>query len=136
MSYRSLALATLALAALDAPLAAQDLSGTWEITSETPRGAQTMTLSISQEGMDLTGTVTVAGGPRGGGGGGGGGGRTLEISDGMIHGSEFNFSLTMSFGDNSFTQTYSGTVSGEVMKGIIAGGPRGGDRPFTGRRAG
>ncbi|MDA0327396.1 MAG: hypothetical protein O2958_00085 [Gemmatimonadetes bacterium] len=134
MNFRALLVSALTLASLSAaPIAAQSLTGTWEIASETQRGPQTMTFVLSQEGMALTGTVTLAMGGRRGGGGGGA--QTLEISDGMVHGDEFSFGFTMTFGDNSITQSFSGTFEGDSMQGNIEGG-RGGGRPFTGTRGG
>jgi hypothetical protein len=113
------------------PIAAQDLSGSWELTAEGGRGGQqTMTLALTQDGAELTGTITLAVGRRGGGGP-----QTLEVSDGMVDGSSFSFGVTLNFGGNSITQTYSGTVDGDSMEGTIEGG-RGGGRPFTGARGG
>lgn len=136
MKYRVLLTAALTVLGLSAvPIAAQDLTGRWEISSETQRGTQNMTLELEQDGSALTGTVTLTLGGRRGGGGGGGGARTIEISDGMVDGASFSFTMTLSFGDRSITQSYSGTFEGDAMKGTIEGG-RGGGRPFTGERGG
>ena len=66
--------------------------------------------------------------------------REFDIEDGAVDGNSFSFSMTLSFGDNSFTQEYSGTFDGDSMEGQIAGGGRGGrgggPRPFTGKRGG
>jgi hypothetical protein len=111
----------------------------WELSSETGRGTLTQTLTLVADGPTLTGTVTVTGGGgrRGGRGGGGGGGgpQTIEISDATIEGMSFTFTVTRSFGDNSFSQVYSGTFEGDTMEGTIEGG-RGGGQPFTGTRGG
>ena len=124
----------LALATLAAPASAQTLSGTWEIESQGRRGAQTMTLSLVQDGAELTGTVTLAmGGRRGGGGGGGAGAREIAIEDGSVEGGAFRFVITLEFGGNAVTQSFSGTFGGDAMEGTIEGG-RGGGRPFVGRR--
>lgn len=136
MKYRALLTAALTALALSAvPAAAQDLTGRWEISSETQRGTQNMTLDLEQDGSALTGTGTLTLGGRGGGGGGGGGARTIEISDGMVDGESFSFTMTLSFGDRSIALAYSGTFEGDAMKGTIEGG-RGGGRPFTGERGG
>jgi hypothetical protein len=129
--------AVVALVLAVAPVTAQNVSGSWEISAEGRRGPQTMTLMLVQDGAALTGTVTLAaGGRRGGGGGGGGGGmQTLELSDGQVDGATFSFSLVRSFNGNSITQAFSGTIDGDSMEGSIEGG-RGGGQPFTGRRAG
>ena len=124
------------LAMAPAPATAQDLAGMWEISYETGRGTRTQTLTLTVDGMMLTGTVTFTGGGRRGGGGGGGP-QSIEISDGKIDGSSFSFTVTRTFGDNSIVQSYSGTVDGMTLTGTIEGGGRGGGgqpRPFTGKR--
>ena len=136
MKHSALITALLAAAALTAaPASAQTLTGTWELTSETGRGTRTQMLTLVVEGSMLTGTVTFTGGGRRGGGGGGGGPQALEISDGTIDGNSFTFTVTRSFGGNSFSQVYSGTIDGDTIGGTIEGG-RGGGRPFTGTRDG
>ena len=131
-------LTTAVLTTAPAPVSAQNLAGMWEISYETGRGTRTQTLTLAVDGMTLTGTVTFTGGGRGGGGGGGGGPQSIEISDGKIDGSSFTFTVTRTFGDNSFSQAYSGTVDGMTLTGTILGGGRGGGepqpRPFTGKR--
>ena len=132
------ALLTAAVVAMaPAPASAQNLAGMWELSQETGRGTRTSTLSLTVDGMTLTGTVTTTGGGRRGGGGGGGGPQAVEISDGKIDGSSFSFTLIRTFGDNTITQTYSGTIDGATLTGTIEGGGRGGGgqpRPFTGKR--
>ena len=121
-----------------APVAAQDINGTWEITSEGPRGAMTQTLALAVKDGKLTGTVTMTMGGRGGRGGGGAGGAggpmVMEISNAKLEGNAFSFTMEMSMGGNSFSQEYKGTFEGDTMKGEIAGAR--GARPFTGKRAG
>ena len=143
MKYRTVLGALVVAAALSAaPVTAQSLTGTWELSQETQRGPRTSTLALVQDGTSLTGTLTLTmGGRRGGGGGGGGGGpREFEIEDGMVEGNSFSFTMTMTFGDNSLSPKYSGTFDGDSMEGEIAGGGRrgggGGPRPFTGKRGG
>ena len=136
MKSRSLVAAVFAAALAAAPTDAQDLTGTWELSAEGGRGGtQVMTLVIEQDGGSLTGTLTRTFGRRGGGGGGGGRGGPLEseIENGSVDGDDFSFTVTLTFGDNSFTQSFSGTVDGDSMEGSLEGG-RGGARPFTGER--
>ena len=115
-----------------APASAQNLAGVWELTSETGRGTRTSTLTLTVDGMTLTGTVTFTGGGRRGGGGGGGP-QSIEISDGTIDGNSFTFTVTRSFGGGDFSQVYTGTIDGATLAGTIQGG-RGGGQPFTGKR--
>ena len=122
-------LTTAVLTTAPAPVSAQSLAGTWEITSETGRGTRTSTLTLAVDGMTLTGTLTFTGGGRRGGGGGGGP-QSIEISDGTIDENAFTFTVTRTFGDNSFAQVYSGTFEGNTIEG-----GRGGGRPFTGKRS-
>ena len=132
-------LTTAVLAIAPAPASSQ-VAGTWELTSETGRGTRTSTLMLTVDGSMLTGTETRTGGGRGGGGGGGAGGgggggpQVTEISDGSIDGNSFTFTITRTFGDNSFTQLYMGTVDGATISGTIDSGRGGGGRPFTGKR--
>ena len=140
MNRRTIVAALVAVAALSAaPVAAQDLTGTWELSQQTQRGQRTSTLALVQDGAELTGTLTLTLGGRRGGGGGGGGAQEVTVEEGMVSGNNFSFSITLSFGGNSITQEYSGTVDGDAMEGEIAGGGRrggGGPRPFTGTRGG
>jgi len=115
-----------------ASLDAQSLTGTWSVSSETPRGAQTMTLVLEHDGAELTGTVAFS---MGGRRGGGRGGQPLAIQSGRVEGNAFSFSITLSFNGNEVTQEFSGTFEGDTMDGTIQGG-RGGGRPFRGERGG
>jgi hypothetical protein len=121
MNHHTVVAVLVAVAALSAaPVAAQTLTGTWELSQQTQRGQRTSTL-----------------GGRRGGGEGGGGSREVEVEEGMVSGDNFSFSITLRFGGNSVTQEYSGTFDGDSMEGEITGGGRrggGGPWPFTGTR--
>ncbi len=133
MRHRTVFSAVLtALAFTTLPLAGQDLTGTWVVSAKGRRSPQTMTLELRQDGSELTGTVTTAAGGRRGGGGGGA--QTVEVTDGHADGGSFGFSIVQTFGDNSITQAFSGTIDGDAMEGSIEGG-RGGARPFSGERS-
>jgi len=133
-------LTTAVLAMAAAPASAQGLAGMWELSRETGRGTRTSMLMLTVDGSTLTGTETRTGGGRGGGGGGGAGGgggggpQVTEISDGSIDGNSFTFTITRTFGDNSFSQVYSGTVDGMTIAGTVDSGRGGGGQPFTGKR--
>ena len=131
MKMRNLSITLLLSAALASPVAAQDLTGTWEISTQGGRGGpQTSTLVLAQDGETLTGTMTVS---LGGRGGRGGGPQELEVSNGTVDGNSFSFIVTLSFQGNSIDLNYSGTVDGDEMSGT-RGGPRGGGQPFTGEK--
>ena len=133
MKIRNLSITLLLSAAIASPGAAQDLTGTWEISTQGGRGGpQTSTLVLAQDGEALTGTMTFSlGGP----GGRGGGSQELEVSNGTVDSNSFSFTVTLSFQGNSFDLSYSGTVDGNEMAGT-RGGPRGGGQPFTGEKQG
>ena len=133
MKIRNLLITLLLSVAMASPGAAQDLTGTWEISTQGGRGGpQTSTLVLAQDGEALTGTMTFSlGGP----GGRGGGSQELEVSTGTVDGNSFSFTVTLSFQGNSFDLNYSGTVDGDEMSGT-RGGPRGGGQPFTGEKQG
>ena len=122
---------TAMLTMASAPAAAQNLAGVWEITRETGRGTIVQTLTLTVEGSTVTGNLEFNFGGRGGGGGGGGP-QSFPVSDGTVNGNQFSFTVTLSFGGNSFDQMYSGTIDGETLSGTIRGGR--GDQPFTAKR--
>jgi len=111
-----------------------NLTGTWEISWETQRGATTSTFTFVQDGNAFTGTAEMAmrGGPPGSGGGGGGETREVEITDGKIDGKTITFSMAMGMGERSMSFTFTGTVTGDAMEGKMTT-PRG-ENPFTGKR--
>ena len=132
MKMRNLSITLLLSAAIASPGAAQDLPGTWEISTQGGRGGpQTSTLVLAQDGETLTGTMTFSLGGRGGGGGP----QEFEVSNGTVDGNSFSFIVTLSFHGNSFDLNYSGTVDGDEMSGTREG-PRGGGQPFTGKKLG
>ena len=106
-----------------------DVTGDWEITSESPRGAQVIPITFAQEGATVTGSAEIRMG-------------AVEIQDGKIEGNTLTFKIVMSFGERSMEQVYTATVTGDTMEGTIevaggmGGGGRGGGgpRPFTAKR--
>ena len=133
MKIRNLLITLLLSVAMASPGAAQDLTGTWEISTQGGRGGpQTSTLVLVQDGEALTGTMKFSlGGP----GGRGGGAQELEVANGTVEDNSFSFTVPLSVQGNSFDLNYSGTVDGDEMSGT-RGGPRGGGQPFTGQKQG
>ena len=132
--YRVLRLAFLTaclLGVFSITAAAQDVdvTGDWEITSESPRGAQVIPITFAQDGATVTGSAVMRQ-------------SAVEIQDGKIEGNTLTFKIVMSFGERSMEQVYTATVTGDTMEGTIEmvggmGGGRGGNRgprPFTARR--
>lgn len=112
-----------ALLAFTSTASAQSVSGTWELTWETPRGAQTVTFVFAQDGMNVTGTAHMRRGDN-----------TMEIpvKNGMIHGDHLTFGLEFGMGERTMTQAFAATVKGDAMEGTITT-PRGAN-PFKGVR--
>jgi hypothetical protein len=102
-----------------APAAAQSVAGTWEISWETPRGAQTVTFVFAQDGMNVTGTAQMRMGE-------------VPVKNGMLHGDQLTFAIEFGMGERTMTQTFAATVTGDTMEGKITT-PRG-ENPFKGAR--
>jgi hypothetical protein len=117
--------AVAAALAFAAPAAAQDqdLSGTWELSWETPRGAQTVTMTFLVDGMNVTGSAQMRRGEN-----------TMDvpIKNGMLHGDQLMFAIEFGMGDRTMTQSFVATVTGDTMEGKITT-PRG-ENPFKGAR--
>lgn len=97
---------------------AVDMTGSWEITSESPRGTQTRTITFEQDGNKLTGTLETQMG-------------SVPI-EGSVEGNNITFTMTFSRGERSFEMVYTGTVEGDTAKGTMQT-PRG-EIEWTGKR--
>jgi len=117
--FAALAAALAATLAIGAPAAAQDVSGTWDLTWETPRGAQTVTMTFQVDGMNVTGTAQMRMGE-------------VPIKNGMLHGDQLMFAIEFGMGERTMTQNFVATVTGDTMEGRITT-PRG-ENPFKGTR--
>ena len=140
MNFRIILYALFLSVAVTSPTVAQDLTGTWEISTQGGRiGPQTMTLVVIQEGQGFTGTLTRTVSGRGQS-------RTVssDVERGVIEGDVFSFRVLQStegmppamrdrIGGDSFTQSFSGTFDGGSIEGTIMG-IRGQGRPFSGER--
>lgn len=119
----SLLLAALAALTVASPAAAQDVTGTWELTWETPQGARTTTFTFAQSGMEVTGTALMGRGDMV---------REVAIQNGMLHGDQLTFTLTFGMGERSMSQTFAATVTGDTMEGKVT--TQFGELPFKGAR--
>ena len=107
---------------------AVDVTGDWEMTTESPRGEVTQTIHIEQDGEKLTVTMQGGMGRRGGQGGGG------DISaEGTISGNKVEWSFTRNTPRGDFTTKYTGTVEGDSMSGEVDRGQRG-TAPWSAKR--
>ncbi len=128
------AFGTLALAA--PAIDAQEISGAWQIVSETPRNTLLLDLDLQQDGAALTGTVV----PRPGGRAGQPAPESederpaLDIQDGSVDGSAFSFAFAFDAGGREIRMVVNGHFAGDSMEGTIQ--IRGQERPFEGQRGG
>lgn len=81
-----------------------DLTGTWTWSQEGPGGQMDFTLKLKQDGEKLTGTIT------------GFGGEESPIEEGKATEGTFSFKVTRDFGGRPFVTTYTGKLSGGVLK--------------------
>lgn len=123
----ALALITTALAGGAASLHAQSMDGTWLLTLDTPRGAQEMTVVLTQEGDSIAGTARTQRGE-------------LPVAGTFVDG-VMKLSMTTTMRDRSFERVFEGEVDPDAdmltITGAIAppadrprrGGGRRGDPP-------
>ena len=81
-----------------------DVSGTWKWTQEGPGGQIEMVLKLKQEGEKLTGTIS------------GFQGEENPIEAGSVKDGVITFKITRDFGGRAFVTTYTGKVSGGILK--------------------
>ena len=79
------------------------VTGSWEMSAETPRGTMTQTLTLQQDGSTLKGTLK--------------GQRGEAPVTGSVTGNKISFTVTRDTPNGSFTIEYSGTVEGDSMTG-------------------
>ena len=80
-------------------------NGTWKWTSTFGGNEVETTLKLKQDGEKLTGTIS------------GFGGNESQIQDGTIKDGNVTFKVTRDFGGNKSVTTYTGTLTGESLKG-------------------
>jgi len=90
-------IAVLALSVM--AVAAEDATGTWKATLETPNGTVVNTFVLKMDGGKVTGTISsdMMG--------------TQQIADGKMDGEKISFTVSSDFG----VITYVGTVKGDTM---------------------
>jgi hypothetical protein len=82
-----------------------DVSGTWDMSVETPQGTMTLTSTFKQDGEKLTGTQSSQMGEM-----------PLE---GTMKGADIAFAIVIDMQGQQMTITYAGKVDGEAMTGTI-----------------
>src|SRR5215831_7809759 len=96
-----------------------NLTGTWNLTVETPMGARDMKLNATQNGEALTGAIVS---PRG----------ELPIT-GTVKGNAVAFMMKLNAQGMDMQIDYAGTVEGDSMKGTAKFGDMG-NGTFTGKK--
>ena len=96
------------------------IDGKWNLTVNTPMGAQTSTLEVASSGSSLTGTQAGAQGGQ-------------AINNGAVNGDEATWSIDIT-SPMPMTLTFKGKVAGDSLSGSVTLGPFG-DSTFQGERA-
>jgi hypothetical protein len=108
--------AVLGLMVVATAASAADMTGTWDVSVQTPQGSGTPTFVLKQDGNKLSGDYEGAFG-------------TSKVA-GSVDGNNFIIEYTMS----GTKIVYSGTIDGNKIKGTAKFGPDA-SGPFTGERA-
>lgn len=106
-----IAILTALLAFSFVAVAAEDATGNWKATIDTPNGTQVQTFALKMDGGKVTGTIgsEMLG--------------NMQIAEGKVDGDKISFSISSDYG----VIRYAGTVSGDTMKLTITVG----DGQFT-----
>ena len=96
------------------------VDGNWNITVQSPMGAQPSTLSLKAEGATLTGTQSAQG-------------NTANIANGKVDGDTISWSAAIT-SPMPMTLEFTGVVSGDSVSGSCKAGAFG-SFPFSGTRA-
>ena len=118
---RALIISMAAVGAMASSAFAADanITGTWNMTVETPAGAGSPTFTLKQSGKDVTGNYQGALGQ--------------APVTGTVNGNDVALKFTLNAGGSDLVVTYTGTVDGNTMKGKVSLGELG-DGTFTGQK--
>jgi len=123
MRFRGLTIGLLALgslAALAFAAAAIDISGVWEMTTQTPQGDMTADATFVQDKEAVKVSMT---GPQG-----------MEMKgEGTVKGQDIEWMVTVSGQMGEFVLVYKGKVDGETMSGEVQAGDFG-SFPWTAKK--
>ena len=96
------------------------VAGAWEVTSEGRSGPMTQTMTVTQDGGSIKGTIT--------------GRRGDAPLEGTVTGNKLSFTVKrQTQNGDTLVMEYSGTVDGDSIKGTVHS-ERFGDRDFTAKR--
>ena len=96
------------------------VAGTWDITVTSPQGENRASMTVTQSGANLEGTMATEMG-------------TVQVTDGRITGQRVSFSITVPISGQTTTIVFRGTVDGNRMTGTADLGALG-TATFTGER--
>ena len=96
------------------------VAGTWDITVTSPQGENRASMTVTQSGATLEGTMATEMG-------------TVQVTDGRITGQRVTFSITLPISGQTTTIVFRGTVDGNRMTGTADLGAMG-NATFTGER--
>ncbi|MCJ7679165.1 MAG: hypothetical protein MUP70_00425 [Candidatus Aminicenantes bacterium] len=100
----ALALGFLLMAGVSLLALSVDVSGTWELTSQSPRGERTSEMTIEQDGDKITVTMP--------------GFRGDEMKgEGTVDGNKIEWKFEISTQRGDMTMTYTGTIDGNTIIG-------------------
>jgi len=109
MKQYASAIAVMALVAFaNVASAVEDPTGAWTSTMMLGKKSLDVTIKLKLEGDKLTGTI-----------GGGQGNREAAISDGTFKDDKVSFTVIREQKGEKLTQKYTGTVSGDTIKGKV-----------------
>lgn len=97
-----------------------NVTGTWNMTTETPAGTGSPSFTLKQSGKEVTGDYQGALGQ--------------APVTGTVNGNDVALKFTVNAGGMELTVTYTGTVEGDTMKGKVSLGELG-DGTFTGKKS-
>ena len=86
------------------------VAGTWTITNQGRNGPVTTTLTLAQDGANLTGTMKGENGPE------------AKLDSGTVSGKDITFTVTRQGRNGEMKVEYKGTVDGDTMKGTFMQG--------------
>lgn len=97
-------------------------AGAWDLTIDSPQGANTVTATLAVDGPKVTGSVASQMG-------------TTEITSGSIAGADVKFAISIDAQGMTLPLEFSGKLAGDTLNGAVKVGDFG-EFPFTGKRAG
>jgi imidazolonepropionase-like amidohydrolase len=96
------------------------VAGTWDLTVTTPQGENRSSMTVTQSGATLEGTMTTEMG-------------TVQVTDGSVTGQRVTFTIAVPISGQTTTIVFRGTVEGNRMSGSADLGAMG-SATFTGER--